>query len=325
MAEGKGLPRFLSEIISGRDQISEEEIIRAAFLADKEMTESGIIAVGDICNALHSIHAKRESKLLFHNFIEVFASRSSAAEKAYDDGIFLRNEFCLQLNTNRVSLAPHAPYSLSLELLKKINDCTYADEGLLTLHNQETSSEDSMFTDGSGELAGLMNTFIGNEKRRWPTGFSSLASTLVHLPRCNKILLVHNTYTQKKDVDWVKNYSDMVWWCLCPNANLFIENRLPDVTMLAQEVSDRITIGTDSYASNWSLSVLDEIKTLSERFPEIPLEELIRWASKNGAEFLGVSKTLGTIEKGKKPGLNHLVDVDLQKLKLQKESKVITL
>lgn len=70
-----------------------------------------------------------------------------------------------------------------------------------------------------------------------------------------------------------------------------------------------MTIGTDSLASNYSLSILDELKTITKYYPQIPLQTLLLWATKNGAEFLGYTQ-LGTIEKGKRPGLNLLKHVE---------------
>jgi cytosine/adenosine deaminase-related metal-dependent hydrolase len=102
---------------------------------------------------------------------------------------------------------------------------------------------------------------------------------------------------------------------------LYIENKLPDYNLFIQEKA-RVTIGTDSLASNWSLSVLDELKTITKHFPEIPLQTLLTWATKNGADFLGFNQ-LGTIEKGKKPGLNLLKNVD--RLKIARETEVVKL
>ena len=64
-----------------------------------------------------------------------------------------------------------------------------------------------------------------------------------------------------------------------------------------------MVLGTDSLASNWSLNLLDEIKTIRKHFPNIPLEEILQWATLNGAAALGMQDVLGSFEKGKKPGV----------------------
>ena len=93
--------------------------------------------------------------------------------------------------------------------------------------------------------------------------------------------------------------------------NLYIENKLPNYNYFL-ETESCVTIGTDSLASNWSLSILDELKTIHRHYPCIPLQTLLTWATKNGADFLSLEK-LGTIETGNKPGLNLLTKInDLQ-------------
>jgi aminodeoxyfutalosine deaminase len=70
-------------------------------------------------------------------------------------------------------------------------------------------------------------------------------------------------------------------------------------------------LGTDSLASNWSLSIMDEIKTLRKSFPTIPLEEMLTWATSNGAEALGFDSELGSFEKGKTPGIVLINEAEL--------------
>ncbi|MNL50941.1 S-triazine hydrolase [compost metagenome] len=65
----------------------------------------------------------------------------------------------------------------------------------------------------------------------------------------------------------------------------------------------RITIGTDSLASNTGLNLLSELNVLQDRF-NIPTEELLKWATWNGAEFLGLTQRFGSFERGKRPGVN---------------------
>ena len=108
---------------------------------------------------------------------------------------------------------------------------------------------------------------------------------------------------------------------LCPNSNLFIEDRLPNVELLRFHGLN-ICLGTDSLSSNHSLSVLDEMITLHQYFPNIPFGELVQWATGNGAKALRMEKQIGTIEPGKQPGLNLITGMDLQQLKLLPGSHV---
>ena len=72
-------------------------------------------------------------------------------------------------------------------------------------------------------------------------------------------------------------------------------------------------MGTDSLASNWSLDILDEMRTIKKHFPQLPLAELLTWATRNGAEALHFDD-LGSFDAGKKPGVVNL-STDLQSVK----------
>ena len=64
-----------------------------------------------------------------------------------------------------------------------------------------------------------------------------------------------------------------------------------------------IVLGTDSLASNHQLSILEEMKTLQQHFPELKLAAMLQWATINGAKALQMDDTLGSFEKGKQPGV----------------------
>ena len=96
---------------------------------------------------------------------------------------------------------------------------------------------------------------------------------------------------------------------------------MPPVKLLAK-ASGRIVAGTDSLASTGHLSILGELKLLHEAAPGIPLDEIIRWGTINGAQALKMDGTLGSIEPGKKPGLLFIEEVDLARLRLLPDSRV---
>ena len=111
-----------------------------------------------------------------------------------------------------------------------------------------------------------------------------------------------------------------LFWCFCPNANLFIEDRMPDIPMLMKHVQ-YITIGTDSLASNHGLSILEELISIQNKFPEIKTNDLLRWGTLYGAKFLGIDDRFGSFDKGKKPGVNlikYLVNESLHNTVVEK-------
>lgn len=322
IAEGTGLPGFIRDLNPLREA-SAEEVEQAQGLAEKEMINQGIRAVGDISNGASTFARKAKGTLIYHTFIELFGLNPSQAENIYSRGQELQDRyldaFAESAVEARVSIVPHAPYSLSLPLLEFIGK---SPEGApLSLHNQETASETLFFENGSGALADVFRGF-GIDLSLWNApSLRSLEATVQHLPVSRRLLLVHNTFSTETDIDWANQYSTQISWCLCPNANMYIEGCLPDVPML-QAKGAHLTVGTDSLASNHGLSILEELKTLSAAFPDISLEELLTWGCLNGAEFLEISEQLGSLENGKTPGINLITGVDSSSLCLTRESTV---
>jgi cytosine/adenosine deaminase-related metal-dependent hydrolase len=174
------------------------------------------------------------------------------------------------------------------------------------MHNQEHPAEDVLYKTGEGDFLSFLKIF-GFDASPFPiTGKSALRSCLPHFNNKQRVLLVHNTFIPDEDIafaiDYAKEHLAGVHFCLCPNANLYIENKMPPIQKLMEQGAD-LVLGTDSYSSNWQLSIASEIKTINERLPEIPLETILRWATINGAKALEREDELGSFEKGKKPGV----------------------
>lgn len=309
------LAGFIKELVNVRENFTDNERKIAIEEAEQEMITNGIVAVGDISNGNTSFHQKAKGNINYYTFLEVFGLNPTHSIEIMKRVNFLKKEYYDQ---KRISIAAHAPYSMSASLIKKVNE---HGGNLLTIHNQETESENELFLAKKGDLYEQLASFNEAIKSWKPTRKNSLPSYLPNFSTDKKILLVHNTYTNKADIDFAKNYSNSIFWCFCPNANEYIEGKQPNYELFLNE---KCTIGTDSLASNWSLSILDELKTISQKNPNIPLETLIKWATINGAQFLGFDD-LGSIVKGKLPGLNLIENVDLERFCLTKKSKVIPL
>ena len=298
-----GLVNFVQQVMKERTA-GKEAKIAAMQTAAEEMYNSGTIAVGDICNTADSILIKQNSFLHWHNFVEVSGFVGATAQKRYDAAIEIKEIFDskLKIAEQQNTVVPHAPYSVSKKLFEFINN-TSANK-TISIHNQECAAENELYLNKSGgflELYSNVGIDIADFK---PTGKRSLESWLPSLKQQQKIILVHNTFTKKDDLHFAANYKgiETLYYCLCPNANLYIENSLPDVEMMLQE-NCKMIFGTDSYASNDQLNIFEEIKTICKNFPTISLATVLQWATINGAKALEIDKVAGSFEPGKKPGV----------------------
>ncbi len=304
---GNGIDSFIGELEGLKRSITEEEKIFSIEEALLEMQENGIVAVGDIMNSDLSIGAKSKSSIQFYNFIELFGSQANVTDKVWQKGIELYNETAKPKN-----IIPHAPYSLSLDLFKKIN-AFQNNSSTITIHHLESRGEVDYFESASGPMAERFKSWGLKFPEHIPSNKRPLQTIGKYLKNSKRVLLIHNTFIEKSDLDFAKKTFNETYYGLCPNSNLYIENILPAMDVLqSQELN--MCIGTDSLASNTSLSILDEIKTLKDNF-DISTEELIKWATLNGARALGFESLYGSIEVGKKPGI-ILIDDELNLLEV---------
>lgn len=299
--ERTGLVDFVFKVVTER-HFSEEEIFTAIENAENEMLRNGTVAVGDICNNDLTIHQKKKKRLHYYNFIEASGWLPSISKTRFEKVKKIYDEFSTL--SVQVSIVPHAPYSVSENLWKEIQP--YLENKTVSIHNQETAYEDEFFLNGSGDFLRMYNLMRIDNSHHTPTNRSSLQSYFDRLLNAKNAILVHNTFMKQDDIDFIKlrtlNAQLQTYFCLCVNANQYIEEALPPIELLRKNDCE-IVLGTDSLASNWSLNILDEIKTIKNNFPEIPFEEILKWATINGAKALQMEDELGSFKRGKKPGI----------------------
>jgi aminodeoxyfutalosine deaminase len=298
--EKQGLVNFVVSVVSQRNQ-PEEIRVEAARSAETSMLANGIVAVGDICNTRDTLTIKSEKRLVYYQFIEVFGWAPDQAIARFNTGKKLAALFHESgLEENCISLNPHAPYSISNELWNLMQPVFHGKT--ITIHNQETQAENEFFISGSGELVDMYARMNIDNRHFKAPGTRSLPAYLHKLNYASNRLLVHNTFTIEADIEEAQQSGGNLFFCLCPNANLYIENRLPDIPVFLKHKS-QLVLGTDSLASNQQLSILEEMKTIKTKFPHIPTTEILLWASSNGARALSFDSSLGDFSKGKKPGI----------------------
>lgn len=308
--ERTGLIPFLQAIPAQRNKFSEEQKKAARQAAYQELIDHGTVAVGDIANSPETLDIRAQGLLHMHTFVECIGFSEQFAQARLNYSLEVLAVFNAQEakdNVLRQSVIPHAPYSVSAALFRLINEA--APDSLISIHNQESPAEDEFYQLKTGKVLDLLAGLGIDAGFFTPSGKSSLQTYLPAFSPSHPMLLVHNTYTPQADVLYAESIFQRLSWCLCPNANLYIEHTLPDVPML-QRHTGNICIGTDSLASNHRLSVFDELCTLKTNFPGLEWEELIRWGTLNGAKALQLDTITGSLETGKKPGLVLLSALD---------------
>lgn len=308
--KGIGLPKFLSTVMAERST-AEEEVEKAMVDADRAMFANGIQVVGDHVNTPVSATVKAQSPICYHTFVELIGFDPAVADDRVDQARDTEYEF----EPQRTSITPHAAYSCSKKLLRSLSD-KVDDKNIFSIHNQESDEENKFFRYKQGAFLDFYKVNNISHDHMTANGKNALQNSLQFLPEDNRVLLVHNTYTAPKDMDYVARIGRDVYYCLCPRANLYIEGRLPKIQSFVLS-KQKIMLGTDSLASNDTLDILEELKTIHAEFADLSFETTLSWATINGAKALRVEDQYGSLEVGKSPGLILIKNMDSLSLTAQ--------
>lgn len=304
VAEHTGLIPFLKSIPAYRNNFSDEQKKEARQKAYHELYDNGVVAVGDIANTTDTMDVRMLDKLHVHTFVESLGFSEANAERSFEYAVQTYDAFAAQQTNTKTllqSIVPHAPYSVSSSLFRFIDK--HRNGGVVvSVHNQESEEEDKFYISNEGGVRDLLHSLGIDDSLFTASGKSSIQSYLEWMDGPHRFMFVHNTFTKRGDVQYAHNKLQDVYWCLCPNANLYIENTLPDIAMFIGEGA-RMCIGTDSLASNHQLCIMSELWSIKTHCPDVSWGTLLTWATKNGAEALRMQDVIGTIDAGKTPGI----------------------
>lgn len=299
---GTGLVDFVFKVTTER-HAEKEVMLDAINKAEEQMFMNGIVAVGDICNNPITLLQKLRKNIYYHNFIEVSGFVPAVAAERFKRSSDLFNVFAelYQSPQGSNSIVPHAPYSVADILFERI--VSFPGNQLLTMHNQEAQDENALFQNKTGDFMRLYEMMKIDHSAFTATGKTSLQSCLPYFFPQQSLILVHNVATTEDDLHFISQHqTSQLYFCLCPNANLYISNLLPPVDLFIKH-DCKILLGTDSLVSNHQLSVLTEMNTLKKHFPHLSYGQMLVWATSNGAQALGIHDKFGSFEQGKQPGV----------------------
>ena len=308
--KGTGMAGFIDQINALRDWAGKD--VKTALVRKwmDRMWEDGVSAMADISNDDSSFEVKKDHRIYTRTFLEVFGSEPEMCDGVMSDVTALKA--VAEAAGIDAAPTPHSCYTMSPQLLSA-SAAAALESGFLSYHSQESQEEEDLLLTGSGAM-------YENRKRSGMstppvTGESSLKYFIDRLaavaepPYDAHILLVHNVCLGQDDIDAARKVMNNVFWAVCPLSNRFIHNALPPVQLMRDNGLE-ICLGTDSLSSNDDLDMMAELRCLRENFPHVPASELFKWASANGAKFLGRQDVLGTLEEGKRPGIVLVTGLD---------------
>jgi aminodeoxyfutalosine deaminase len=290
----------------GMERPDDPRVLDAARRGAREARETGTIAVGDISNSLASVKPISDAGLhglVFHELLAFDATDGRLVEA----GRPKRAEAARRgADRVRVSVCPHAPYSVSGALFRAIRaEVDGSNVPITTVHLAESVSECEMLADGRGPWPGMLR-LIGKMPADWrPPGLGPVEYLDAIGMLDARTLVVHGVQLQMPALERLAAIGSTL--VTCPRSNQWVGAGVPPLERFYGS-GVRVAIGTDSLASVGDLNVFSELKAMRWLAPGLPARRLLESATLAGAVALGLDADLGTIEAGKRA---ELITVDV--------------
>lgn len=302
MADDLALDEWLNGHIWPAEQkwVGDEFVHDGSELAMAEMLRSGTTCFNDMyffpevtARLARDVGIRACIGLIAVDFPSAWANN---ADEYIDKGLELRDHFRSD-SLIHTPFAPHAPFTVSDEPLKRIR--VLADEMDLPIHMHvhETAFE----IEQSLKLYGKRPLERMNEL--------GLVSP--------NLMAVHLTQTTEKEIDLLAESGSHV--VHCPESNLKLASGFCPVKQL-MDAGVNVALGTDSASSNNDLSMLGEMHTasllakgVSRNATALSAMQTVQMATINGAKALGIDQVTGSLEVGK---YADIIAIDFSSLEL---------
>jgi aminodeoxyfutalosine deaminase len=282
-------------------QPSAPPIVAAARQAIAAARLSGTGLVGDVGNTLVTVPLLRKAGMAAHVFYELIGFDHPDPAGRVRDARAALSEAGAGREGVRVSLAPHAPYSVSSALFKAIRaDVDSHPYAVTTVHLGESAAEVELLRYGTGPTR-IMLERLGVWAAEWQIPGVSPAEYLARIGFLQRhTLVVHGVQFTNGDIDQLKVAGAAL--VSCPRSNRYVGAGTPPLeSFYAAGVP--VAFGTDSLASVADLNMFAELAEARRIAPAVPARDLLRSATLIGAQALRYDDDYGSIEAGKRAAL----------------------
>ncbi len=292
----------MTQVIAVRQEYPDPghpDIVDAARRAIDDARAAGTGLVGDVSNTLITTPLLAQAGMaaqVFHELLGFTEQDPLARVREARD-----RADAAQARDVRVSVAPHATYSVSPALFSAIREDIEAhDSAVSTVHLGENPEEVELLRHGTGELRQVLER-LGRWPTDWePPGTSPVGYLLDIGFLDSRVLAVHGVQFDGDDLSRLSALG--VTLVSCPRSNVYVGVGSPPLeAFYAMDVD--VAFGTDSLASVATLSMFDELAEARRIAPRVPARRLLESATRIGARALGFDDDFGTIEPGKRAAL----------------------
>jgi cytosine/adenosine deaminase-related metal-dependent hydrolase len=310
--QGMPFADWIRAVVSRRRAVPDEQEtagrVRSAVAAGlRESHAAGVTHVGEIATAGWSpepFAASPVGATVFRELIGLSQSRIDTLLQTAEQHVAGAGEDENALALRR-GVSPHAPYTVSPELVRRVALLS-GDRGFpVAMHLAETMEELELLASGSGPLVELLRELDAWDPSAIPRGIRPL-DYLKLLAQSHRALVVHGNYLARSEIEFVAARAERMAIVYCPRTHArFGHGRYPLAELLQRGAC--VALGTDSRASNPDLDLLAEMRFIAAHHADVPLETVLRLGTLGGAEALGIARECGTLSPGKRADLAIIV------------------
>ena len=302
-----GFEGFLLEmknwINNPKNHLNHDEIKKQ----DKYLYDQGINFCADISNTEKTIQVKKQSKIKYVSFLEIYESLNDQTKEKFENVCSLKEKFSSQ--GLFCSVVPHSFYALSDLMVQYIKAYNSRNKSFSTIHFKEQMRENNLYQCKKDVYSALNDNYLDTFLKKYAN--TNIHATMDELfDHDQRVLVVHGIYMGTDDALKIHNDFMNSALCICPSSNLNLENRMADAKTV-KVFSNRVFLGTDSQASNSEMNFLKEMFLFQEYYNE-SVFSVLKKVTSAPAEFFECSN-MGKIKPGNNPGLNLITNIDLDR------------
>jgi 5-methylthioadenosine/S-adenosylhomocysteine deaminase len=284
--------RYQQELLFNRVKYDYQQALAVAEQNVAELRRYGVVALADFSYEGASYQSLLQNNIYARLFFEVSGFKSNQAEAIM---LKYRDKLQDEGNNKQVTkhLAPSSVWATSPQLLRAIS----LEERHIAMHLNCHEAEEVFIRTGGGFLRQLLHA-VDDFDYGW------------EVPACNPVeyffhghfyakhnLLIHMTTTTAAEMDLMREYGVKVNICLCPRAAMQLMPFLAPV-QLFMEKGFNLCLGSESKLLTPDFDLRQEMRLLVDKFGIMP-EQVLKFATLNGAYAIGFHKEVGSLEPGK--------------------------
>jgi 5-methylthioadenosine/S-adenosylhomocysteine deaminase len=282
--------------------LTRDDLKLSAQLGAIEMLRAGVTTVAEVMDVGTGWEAMQEFGLQGIAYQEVFGPAESVMSESMKGLISRVDRYRTDESaTMKIGVSPHAPYTVSRPLYEAVRDYARKESLRMTAHVAESRDETGFVRDGAGPFAAAhaKRGIDVTPRRCMPVAYMDSLGLLGP-----DMLMVHCVEASERDLDRLRDTRTFV--VHCPKSNAKLGNgtaRTHD--MLERGV--RVSLGTDSVASNNVIDMFEEMRTaifqqrtLTGRIDSMTAGDAFKMATIEGAHCLGLEDQLGSLDPGKR-------------------------